>query len=122
MLFAGEPETLSAQQKMQKAMVMAKARTIKKMQGNENEIEEKSLETVAPIKVDTKKPKVKVVFSQNKKRKGIKTSPGSKKVQKNLSQSTVKQVCKSSKKSLRELEIEEALSFYAKSSFYSFRQ
>jgi len=105
-LFSGESETLSTQQKMKKTM--AEARTIKKMQGSENEIAEKTLKTIPPVKVDTTKPKKRVVFNQKKNTKNT------------VKQNKGKQVCKSSKKSLRELEIAEGLSFYRNSSFYSF--
>ena len=119
-LFSSEPEILTAQQKMQKAMVMAKARTIKKMQGDK--IDEKTLQTVSPIKVDTTKPKKQVIFAQDSKKidKEKNTGRSSKKMLQKSLKDRGQKVCKSSKKSLRESEIAEALSFYKKSSFYQF--
>jgi len=123
-IFSYEAESLSAQQKMQKEMIMAKARTIKKMQEGTEVIEEKTLKTVLPIKVDVTKstehvPLRKSIIKTEGKTSMVKVS---KKTPHVLSRKKRQEVCKSSKKSLRELEISQALSFYKKSSFYRFRK
>ena len=102
-------EALTSQQKMQQAMLMAKARTLKKMKTDEvKETKLRSVEAVhsqeAPAKVVIMKKDTKTVVGMQK---DIKTE---------------EMFCKSSKKSLREYEISEALAFYRSSSYYTFKK
>lgn len=97
--------------KMQQAMLMAKARTLKKMKEGESKPEVKELETIEPIKVDV--PKKKIII----KRKDTKTIVAMKEDVK-----TQEIYCKDTKQALRESEIASAIAFYEKSSYYTFTQ
>ena len=100
-------EPLTSQQKMQQAMLMAKARTLKKM--DKDEIEETKLPTVEAV--HSKDAPEKIVITK----KETKTVIG---MQDDVK--TEEMFCKTSKKALRESEISEAVAFYRNSSFYKF--
>ena len=102
---------LSPQQKMQQAMLMAQARTLKKMKTAEPKVEEKTLETVEPIKVDIPVKKIEITRKDTKRVEPM-----------NEDVKTEEMFCKTSKKALRESEISEALAFYRNSSYYKFRK
>ncbi len=106
---------LDPKQNMQKAMLMAKARTLKKMK-NEDRVTKEEMPALEPIKVSQiqEKPLVKETVRKGKKEDDIKREEKS---SENSSQSLV---CKKSKKALRESEISEALAFYKKSVYYKF--
>lgn len=106
---------LDPKQNMQKAMLMAQARTLKKMKDEERVTKEEML-ALEPIKVSVlqEKPLVKETVRKSKEEDDTKREGKS---SENSSQSLV---CKKSKKALRESEISEALSFYKKSVYYKF--
>ena len=115
-----EGPVLKPRQKMQQAMLMAKARTLKKMKEDESKHITKELAAVSPIKVSGPQEEIVVVKKDIKrvveKVEDVKTKEAlSKEAPQNL-------FCKSSKKSLREAEISEALAFYQGSSYYRFRE
>ncbi|PHR56550.1 MAG: hypothetical protein COA44_08045 [Arcobacter sp.] len=97
--------------KMQQAMLMAQARTLKKMKENESKPEEKELKTIEPIKVELTETKIVI------KRKDTKTIVAMKDDTK-----TEEIYCKDTKQALRETEIASAIAFYEKSSYYTFTQ
>jgi len=109
---------MEPKQKMQHAIVMAKARTLKTVKKDESKIEVKALKNIESIEVEgliqkTNIPKV------NPRRavpleKEVKTEET---VSKKISPSLF---CKPTKRLLREQEISTALSFYKNSSYYTF--
>lgn len=100
---------LSAQQKMQQAMLMAQARTLKKMKMQEPGVEEKKLESIEAIKAKLPVKKVSITKKETKIVKPMKEDVKTEEI-----------FCKDSKQALRESEIEEALAFYENSQYYKF--
>lgn len=95
--------------KMQQAMLMAQARTLKKMKESKPEVKE--LQTIEPIRVEKTKKKIVI------KRKDTKTVVAMKEDVK-----TEEIYCKDTKQALRESEIASAIAFYENSSHYKFSQ
>lgn len=102
-------QPLTSQQKMQQAMLMAKARTLKKMKTDE--VQETKLESIEAV--HSKEAPAKIVITA----KDTKAVIG---MQEDVK--TEEMFCKSSKKALRESEISDALAFYRNSSYYSFKK
>jgi len=92
------------EQKMQQAMVMAKARSLESM--SKVKVEEKVLDTVEPIKVVILQKEVEVMEEESKPEIIVKEEK--------------EKYCKTSKSDLRESQIAEAISFYKNSSYYTF--
>jgi len=109
---------LTSQQKMQQAMLMAKARTLKKMDAQEVKVIEKKLQSIEPVQ--EKMPLKRKM--QASKEKSIEPMNKDVEAKERSSKTSENVFCKSSKKALRETEIAQALSFYKNSSFYSFKE
>jgi len=107
----GKAITNDANLKMQQAMLMAKARTLKKMKEGEVKPTEQELETIEPIKVDTTKKKLVIKRKDTKKIVPMKEEAKTEEI-----------FCKDTKQALRESEIASAISFYETSSYYTFSQ
>jgi len=103
--------SLNPKQKMQQAMLLAQARTLKKMNTEAAHISEKELATVEPIKVSG--PQEKIVIEKKETKKVVA-------MQKDVKTGEI--YCKPSKRALRESEISDALAFYRKSLYYTFTQ
>jgi len=103
--------TLDPKQKMQQAMLLAQARTLKKINTEDTYISEKELATVEPIKVSG--PQEKVVIERKETKKVLA-------MQKDVKSEEI--YCKPSKRALRESEISDALAFYRQSLYYTFTQ
>jgi len=97
--------------KMQQAMLMAQARTLKKMQKAEAKPKEVELKTVEPIKIEL--PTEKMVIT----RESTKTI-----VPMNEDVKTEEIYCTDTKQALRETQIASAIAFYEGSSYYTFAQ
>ena len=114
-----KPIMLNPKAKMQQAMLMAQAKMIKpeeKEASQENNVSMMSVDIEAPQGEDVlvkkeEQPAESTVSKQVEEPKTV--------VKENRDE---KLVCKPTKKALREAEIEEALSFYKNSSFYSFKK
>ena len=95
--------------KMQQAMLMAQARTLKKMKDEEVKPLEKELKTVEPIKLDTIEEKIVITKKETKTVVVMKEDVKTQEI-----------YCKDTKQALRETEIASAIAFYESSSYYTF--
>jgi hypothetical protein len=105
---------LSPDAQMQQAMLMAKARTLQKV--DKEKVDAKAMESVEPVKVKQEEPlppKEKVVITKQE----SKTVVG---MQEDVKTEEI--YCKPTKKALRESEISDAIAFYQNSKYYSFNE
>lgn len=112
------PVLMEPKEKMQHAMLMAKARSLKIVKKDESELEIKELNSMEPIEIEGPAQKTNITKADSKR-----VMPMEKEVkrEKISSKGTSKKLfCKSTKSSLREHEISTALSFYKNSSYYTF--
>ena len=101
--------TLDPKQKMQQAMLLAQARTLKKMNKEDTHISEKELTTVEPIKISGIQEKIVIEKKETKKIVAMQEDVKTEEI-----------YCKPSKRALRESEISDALAFYKQSLYYTF--